>query len=345
MEVSLNDFGKVSKNNVWPDFNSRPHIKCDTGRSALSLALAEWKKSSNGHVWIPEYVCPSMIFTISALGIPFKFYQDLPGAANFFAPPKPEANDLVIFIHYFGKVNNNVLQWVSTQINRDWFLLEDCVQSAYSLGVGSYGDYAIFSLRKWWNAPDGSMLVSSKVLDEPKLAPSADYITTKRLMAKIFRFANHDENLHLDWVRHSENKLEYREPRQCSWVSQQLLAGIELIPNLEQRIKNWLLLQNKFATKKLRGINPLYFQLIKGEIPLVYPVLIDHDMRDNLHQWLADHHIYCSIHWKLDTGVSIEAQKLSSKILSIPIDQRYNTEDMKRVFESIVNFTRQTNYE
>ena len=70
-------------------------------------------------------------------------------------------------------------------------------------------------------------------------------------------------------------------------------------------------------------------------VPMVYPYLTNDD---NLRQRLIDDRIFVATYWpnlaKLNYDTLEEC--LAKKIIALPIDQRYNKEDMKRIIESII---------
>ncbi len=64
--------------------------------------------------------------------------------------------------------------------------------------------------------------------------------------------------------------------------------------------------------------------------------------RDGLKKMLIKNRIYPPIHWKLPSEVDKEefsaSWQVSKHILTIPIDQRYKTEDMQFVADTLGKF-------
>jgi hypothetical protein len=145
---------------AWPEYAGKQHLRCDSGRSALLLALRHWQRENAfcKVVWLPSYLCPSIPNTVYQAGLRVCIYEDGPGEALPFMPPTPLDGDLVLIVHYFGHVNTRALDWLSREPLRNWGVIEDCVQTPYSVGVGDAGNYVITSMRKWWPAPDGATL-------------------------------------------------------------------------------------------------------------------------------------------------------------------------------------------
>lgn len=342
MEIYPSAFGLSPKGFVWPGFGKTTTLRCDTGRSAFILALRDWKKRSGGlgRVWLPDYLCSSMAGAVLSEGFPLLNYQDQPGACEFRSPPLPIEGDIVVIVHYFGLVNRNALDWLQSCSSRNWNVLEDCVQAPYSLGVGQVGDYVITSLRKWWPAPDGAVLCSDMELLEIKLGCPNENFIGPRLAAQLLKGASGNESLYLDWIQRSEECLENVDPSKPSWISQTLLDGVNVPKDLARRLENWHAINHyiSLAQSESFGVIPLYETLPEGTFPLVFPIRVVGGKRDRLRSWLVSRKIYCPIHWHLPDTASNSALLLSGEMLGLPIDQRYNRRDMRRVVEMLVRF-------
>ena len=343
MEIYLKDFTPSESESVWPNFAGYEQIRCDTGRTALKLALHDWQQRTNGfgRIWVPAYLCPSVLKVIRSQGILFEEYIDLPGTQAVFFPPKPENDDMVLVVHYFGKLNSPILGWVADNPERRWRILEDCVQSPYTEGVGLTGEYAITSLRKWWPAPDGATLYTIEpLLSEPALASPDEIFINQRLIAKIIRRTVNEEQYYLELIKLSEMKLDTSQPRRCSFISEYLLSRIDKAVALKHRLSNWHYIHSRLydVIEKSSMVSALYDGLLVGEVPLTYPILVGNGKRDKLRSWLADQQIYCPIHWRLESSAEEASKCLSEKMMSLPIDQRYNKEDMDRIIAALATY-------
>ncbi len=62
-----------------------------------------------------------------------------------------------------------------------------------------------------------------------------------------------------------------------------------------------------------------------------YPILFKtKDLRDNIFNILKKNHIYCAIYWPINFNQNLN-NHISDHILCIPIDQRYDINDMKYI--------------
>jgi dTDP-4-amino-4,6-dideoxygalactose transaminase len=74
-------------------------------------------------------------------------------------------------------------------------------------------------------------------------------------------------------------------------------------------------------------------------VPLYFPIIVDD--RSALQKHLVDNAIYAPIVWPKDEQQPIQcegAEYLYNHLLCIPIDQRYNQDDMRRIAKVIDNF-------
>ena len=344
MEIYPEDLSAKGNVSAWPVFPGKERFKCNIGRSALQLSLADWQRNTSvkGCVWIPDYLCKSVSSSIEVMGIPIQRYIDIPSSIEFSAFPVPKDNDLVVIVHFFGKLNTNALKWLSTKAVRGWRVLEDCVQSPYTQGAGVVGEYVITSMRKWWPTPDGAAFYKAASTVMPEIEPPDEGFISQRFAAQLLRATDGGESTSLAWINNSEEKLEDSPPRACSWIAEQLLSRVDKAGAILRRRKNWQFLQDSL-NEDLRCsafIHPLYETLLPVEVPLSFPIRVASGYRDRLRAWLNERQIYCPIHWQLRDTASVPAKELSEEILSLPLDQRYTENNMERIVEALADFAK-----
>jgi hypothetical protein len=342
LEASLDMLGGEAAAGAWPTLGQPCALRCDTGRSALGLALRDWAARQPGvapRVWIPSYVCPSVTDAVEALGLPVARYASRPGE---WSAPAASAGDVVVVVHYFGLLDPVALDWLMRPDGREFAVIEDCVQAPYTEQAGASGDYAITSLRKWWPAPDGALVCSRQPLSAPALlAPDEGYIG-RRTFAKLARGRHVDDATYLGWIEESEERLASSPPREASWLSQHLLARADSAQAALARRQNWARLAAELDRHK--HVAPLYRALPEGAVPLAYPVLLDAGRRDQLRRFLATRRIYCPVHWPMPAeGTPAADWSLSQRMLSLPLDQRYGAPEMARLAAAVIEFFEKDN--
>lgn len=149
--------------NIWDAPNIRP---TSSGRAAIALALEAFGIRPGDRVLVPTYHCATMVAPIAALGAEPVFFPVLPSGA-----PAIDAIEgildgrtrAIIVPHYFG------LPTPMAELRRfcdshDLCLVEDCAHAFFGLSdqhpIGSWGDYAIASLPKFFPVAEGGCLAS-----------------------------------------------------------------------------------------------------------------------------------------------------------------------------------------
>lgn len=328
IEIRAADFLSRGGQSAWPDFGRAFGLRCDTGRSAIALALTDWRLSHPGaaRVWVPSYVCDSVTDAVAKSGYDVTWYDDRPGRVltEF---PRPAVGDILIVIHYFGFPNAALTPLLQASREQGWGVIEDCVQAPYSAGVGQGGDYAVASLRKWWPGPDGAVARASHALTG-ELSPSDEKFVSMRTAAKLLRGEKRDEARYLALIETSEALLA-PEPRLPSWLSGNLLEHAPVYAASQRRRKNWRTLQA--GLENAPGLDPVFSALGDGVVPLAYPVLVRGGYRDALRRHFRAQNIFCPVHWPAMQGWPQPSIHLSQNILSLPLDQRYDAADMDRL--------------
>lgn len=316
---------------AWPAFVNTHQLRCDTGRSALKIALLDWRCKNDslapGCVWIPSYICSSVRSAVDQLELPVCVYVDMPGTRQWQDLPQPAPGDLVLVVHYFGLINHAAISWIDAQRDRRWTLLEDCVQSPYTAGAGTRGEYAITSLRKWWPAPDGAIVAARDPFSGHELHPPNEAFLSCRVTAKLLRGNDAWEASYLALTEESEALLENDVARETSWISTRLLASADVAAAASARRTNWVALAEGLSGNA--HVTPLYRSLGNREVPLVFPIALPTAHRDRLRGFLGRKRIYCPVHWPMQASQA--EQDLSHRILSLPLDQRYGLQDMHYV--------------
>lgn len=139
-----------------------------SGRAAIALALRAIGCRAGDHVLVPTYHCPTMVAPIIALGAKALFYPiDAEGNARLDRLPEAMLNSAkaVIVPHYFGLPHplSRVREICDAH---DIALIEDCAHAFFGRSegrpIGSWGDYAIASLTKFFPVTEGGCLISHR---------------------------------------------------------------------------------------------------------------------------------------------------------------------------------------
>jgi dTDP-4-amino-4,6-dideoxygalactose transaminase len=331
----------------------RHYLDFDTGRSALYAALQNIMHRNGQRVaWLPAYTCNSVILPFQKCGFDIRFYsmgEDLQSPDKL---PDKLDKETFLFIHYFGLINKPVIEWLTEmRKSHNFFVIEDCVQALFSENAGQYGDYVINSYRKFLPLPDGAMLCSRFPFTCVDRAQPDEGFISRRLMGKILRQYAADELAFMDLFNEAENIIDKSIiPREMSWISKYLLKRIDMAAVSQKRRSNWLRLNKLLETEifKAYAVQALFSALTEGEVPMGMPIIVGNGQRDKLRQYLISKNIFCPVHWpllnKVYSNMEIQGEtNLSNSMLTLPIDQRIDQNQLEYMTEQIRAFYSQNN--
>lgn len=318
----------IFKSSETPPFITGRDLFLVNGRSGISLII---DCIQPGNIWLPSYLCESIIDAIKHSGIQINFFEvnchlEIDKISWI---EQIERGDLVIFIDYFGfPVDSKIIESVKA---RGAFTLEDASQALLTNEVGKNSDFVLFSPRKILGIPDGGILTYRHNLefDLESLIPPPVRWWLKSLSASLLR---------REFDKHGGDKY---------WF--QLFQEVETdqpIGNFKMSELSKTLIFHSFdyseiASQRKANFNSLlgnlseigiYKHLPQTVVPVGFPIRVKN--RDQLRQKLFSEEIYPPLHWPIDGIVPesfAESHRLESEIMTLPCDQRYTVEDMERV--------------
>jgi hypothetical protein len=148
---------------------------CGTGelagwlsRSAWSLALiASWRKKlaagARVTVWLPDLFCNESLHALRATGVRLVFYpladRLIPDMSACRTLQKEVSPDIFVLVHYFGQPTAAVAPKEFCARVGAW-LIEDAAHALLpTRGIGSDGDFVLYSPHKHLPIPEGAILV------------------------------------------------------------------------------------------------------------------------------------------------------------------------------------------
>lgn len=333
------------------NFKKDYHAFFDTGRSALYVALLEIiKQGGVREAWVPRYCCESVLLSFNALGFHLNYYSMGADLRTPSGLPHHLSGATFLLIHYFGKKNTAIIDWLNSTRNiGQFFVIEDCVHASLSNNVGNLGNYSLNSFRKLLPQPDGALLCSDFPIEFKPEGPNEAFISGK-IVAKILRESDAKAEFFLELLSQTENLINYEiRPRSISWLSRFLFERTDLEKIGSIRRANWDYLVGALRDQGLseNQVVPIFYSLHEGEVPLGLPVRIMFDYRDSLRNFLFSYNIFCPIHWQLTEKTAMgewEADfELSRSILTLPIDQRLGQQELDYMVSKLVLFYKKYN--
>lgn len=299
--------------------NSHYHetITFKSGRSALLHILTVVKPTN---VYIPFYTCNALLEPFKKAGITYSFYE-IDQNLEPRILPQLQPNEYFLYINYFGLKSKTVDKLSAFYADR---LIVDCSQSFYVKGNGN--SWYFNSCRKFFGVPDGSFLYvpSNQTASEPAES-NKNYIVdhlAKRLEGEISE----------GYIGYQKNEaLCEAELKKMSQLSNRLLSHINYDLCAAKRKKNFSYIHEAFKSE-----NTFLIEEDQDAVPMGYPLLFEKPIS---HKLLWEKSVFVPIYW--NDVISRESngyyweRRLSDELLLLPIDHRYNIEEMDQMIKLI----------
>jgi len=318
--------------NEPPTFLTDNCVFLVNARSCISLIIGSL---SPERIWLPSYLCGDVLHAILDPS-KIEYYEvnaDLIIKDNYWIDNLSD-NDLVLVINYFGfKTDQLTLQRIKEK--KAW-IIEDACQSLLTADLGQYSDFVIFSPRKFIGIPDGGIICmpsNYKIAADHLLDPPDEW-WRKSIEASVLRriFDNCGETR--EWFplfQIAENECPVGMYKMSDLSRTILHNAVDYDEISKARRRNYRFLLDSI------GEYALYNELPSDVVPLGFPIRISN--RNKMKEIFYRHNIYPPIHWDIINVVpSIyeESHKLSSMILTLICDQRYDLDHMQKIVD-IVN--------
>ncbi len=279
------------------------------------------------------------------------WYRDLPTQKYpDFNSLHASSGDLVLAVNLFGIKSKKAWQdWQNNHEHDDIVLIEDHTHDPFSnWALDSQADYAMASLRKTLPIPDGAIIWSGKNLPLPQASQSQSDGAYKRLSAMVLKRAYLNggyvsKETYRQLEIESEDSLDDVSHDQISAFSKNVLCSLDIKRFRERRTANVRHFLNLSLSEQNQNWQPLFSSWDNGSVPFNSIILCrNREVRDSLRKYLISKNIFPAIHWPQPhngiTSNDLEAIDLSSRILTIPTDQRYSSSDVARVVTIVKEF-------
>lgn len=284
----------------------------ESARAAFENILSEYKKLGNVTLLLPGYIGVSpnegsgIFDPVVSSDIDYKFYKmnknltiNIQDFDNLVSSTTNKV--LVLFVHYFGYIDDNINILVDICRRNDAIIIEDAAHALYSDFIdhscGQIGDYVLYSLHKMLPFKNGGML-------------KVNYPTQINIIGKSEFLSNpFNYNLYeISKIRKRNAKLWYKL----------LLGNDEIIDILRPYSENVTPQTFPIVVKNFDR-NQLYFQLNDagyGAVSL-YHTMIEEIKQGNNEDavWLSKHIINMPVHQDVEQEEIREMAKLLLSIL------------------------------
>ena len=276
---------------------------------------------------MPYFLCSVMHDAARSAGVEVVNYA-LTEGLEFITLPSLEEDDALLYVDYFG-LKTAYIKSALVERYREGLIVDNS-QALFSAPVD--GIVSLYSPRKFVGVPDGGLLVNAPAnMDRPTATHSAS-----RFDALMGRLSDGPEAHYPDFLE-GEHSLGLEGVRGMSRATYRLLDSIDYASVRNKRMENFSQLH-----KALSAFNAASWIPDEPCAVLCYPLLMrDAAHASGLRDALREERIFVPCYWRevLDNAASPTLERdLCARLLPLPLDQRYGTEEVDRMTALIRNY-------
>ena len=295
-------------------------------QSARAAFYALLEAGSPSKVWMPNYICDSMLSPLQEIGIPVSFFS-LNSDFSIKEDIELLNDEWILYVNYFGICGAEQNRLLSKYPNEQ--LVFDHSQAFFQKPFKCLA--TIYSPRKFFGVPDGGMLSTQLKLSNELDQDESSYDRTTHLLK---RACFTPEKGYADYQM-AESSLQNCRPKGMSVFTDHLLKTIDYAAVKKQRNSNFWHLHEALAS-----INKIQLDITYVDGPMVYPFLTDNLF---LKSELIQRRVFIPTYWpevgKRSNSGAFE-RKLLAGLNALPCDQRYTTNEIDKVVRLIDEYTR-----
>lgn len=287
----------------------------NSGRNALRYLIRGLRIK---HIHIPRFTCKVVEEAIEKENCKITYYNINP---DLYPISEFKSNDFILYNNYFGVCGNKVKKLANIYPN----LIVDNAQSFYSPLIGRA---VFYSPRKFFGIPDGGILLGQNIPTNLNLKKGTSYQVCSHLLK---RFDLGAKDSYQDFID-DELIIDNYQVEKMSKLTYSLLGNINYNECKKKRVDNFT-----FIKENLNSHFPM--EMSENDVPLIYPYYIKEG--EFLRNILIKNNIFCARYWPnifTDTHISPFELDLTKNLVCIPIDQRYNKNDMSKIVNIIKNY-------
>ncbi len=289
----------------------------NSGTTALYAAILSLGKK---RVWAPYFYCPSVWSAFHSEWLSgFEFLPYHVGEDLMPLDILQGEDDSVILVNYYGILDQQVREYVKGKKN----IIIDNAQAFFCPPVMEKGILNVYSCRKFVGVSDGGYLIGQdQVRPELEMSYSGDQIGYICKSVELGTNAVYKESVEHEEALSVERKL-------MSPLTTAILKSADYSRIESKRARNFEFVHEKMAP----------YQQLKPEAvsthAYCYPLLCKKDYR----RALIEKKIFVPTLWKeliVPEFEGLPEYKLSANCLCLPVDQRYDVEDMEFICDKII---------
>lgn len=293
-------------------------------QSARAAFLALLQSGQPQRVWVPYYICGTMLDSLRQAQVDIAFYS-INRNLHIVQDIDLGEGDWLLYVDYFG-VRRAYVRSLLDRLDRGRLII-DSSQAVFSSPHECLA--TIYSPRKFFGVPDGGMIVSSLPIVPPLQIDEGSYERAGPLLKRI---AFDPEAGYMEH-RSAEETLYGQQPKRMSELTRRILSSVDYDETCRARNRNFSCLHERLERHNLLRIDAAD---VNG--PLCYPLLTEHE---GLRELLLEERIFVPTYWKDVLELVDEASHerfLVRHLIPLPCDQRYGESEMAVIVDVCSRF-------
>ena len=294
-----------------------PSNAVNSGRSGLELILRHYRPKK---LWVPAYICNCVPEFLDDIGQNYTRYH-VNATLELEYPIELKTGEMLLYVNYFG-IKDSYCDALQKQYGQS--LILDLTQAYF---FQSNAKCPLFSsLRKFFGVPDGGLVtgVPQEEIDTLAEANGAEYASHL-----LYRADGQQEEAYRLFKANGEH-FNNEHPLRMSRLSQYIMQNVDLDETAQTRHRNFSYLHQKLAEHNLLKIPPCVS-------PLSYPLLLKDGA--SVRTRLIARGVFVPLYWPDLQDLNAAEHNIMGNTIHLPIDQRYELNDMDGVIEVLANET------
>ena len=288
-------------------------IWVNSGRAALQCLLQALPMRP-ARVWLPRYICNTLMQATERLQLPAKLY-DIDARLYPVIPDDIGREDILVAVNYFG-LTPHAVEYAAQAAPCP--VIMDATTAFYSPPPA--GVAAFYSPRKFTGLAEGGIATAPYELRlQLPQNPDSDYLSRVLL-----------QNCNESNVQQAEDALT-SPPCRMGNTTRRLMQSTDWALAGRRRLQNYRTLHDALAE-----INRLTLPPNPAHAPMCYPLVSGiPELRDAL----IDQGVRLPLYWPevIETTDALQTEnRLARTLLPLPLDQRYGEDDMRKLIRMIL---------
>lgn len=304
-----------------------------SGRAALYQILKSIP-SNKKHIWLPDYLCTTIVKSVVAAGFSYSFYE-----LNNSFETEPDSlseagfkdGDTILLINYFGLQH---LQSVTSRIRKAFptaIIIEDDVQAFFEFNErpNPDADYRYTSLRKTFPVTDGAPVYTKHPMPTVSGANTFAPLKLEASFMKYNRDSLKNDDEYLALFKRGNDLIDSNLDSVISEESKAFFAGADMDEVKRKRRANADYILAALSNMDIQTILPVP----DDAIPLFVPIWLE--KRDEVRKLLFEQEVFCPVHWPTEGMVLKRGNEMFRHELSLICDQRYSVRDISLIINDL----------